>query len=295
MTRSGSVFVRIPLSVMVLMAFAGVQPLDAAAQSRRAPPQPVTVATGPSYGQIAELAVIAPIVIDATIRESALVEPERAPGIAPGSRRHYVEARVNSLIRGPAGTPGSIRYLVDLPVDSRGKPARLEKQRVIVFARPGTAAGQIQLVSPAAQLPWIAGTDASVRAILAELVRPGAAPAISGIANAFHVRGSLPGEGETQIFLRTTTGAPVSLTVLRRPGQQRRWAVAFGEIVDESAQRPARDTLGWFRLACGLPRSIAPALLAGLDATEARAAQEDYAFILADLGSCGQRVGPTGA
>ena len=82
-----------------------------------------------------------------------------------------------------------------------------------------------------------------------EVVAPDAPPAITGLGNAFHVPGTLPGEGETQIFVQTATGAPISLSILRRPGEQRRWAVALGEVVDDAAAPPPRDTLLWYRLA----------------------------------------------
>ena len=68
------------------------------------------------------------------------------------------------------------------------------------------------------------------------------------IGNAFHVAGSLPGEGETQMFLTTADARPVSLSILRRPGEQPRWAVALAEIVDEAAGPPQRDTFLWYRL-----------------------------------------------
>jgi hypothetical protein len=85
--------------------------------------------------------------------------------------------------------------------------------------------------------------------------RPGAAPRITGIGRAFHVPGNLPGESETQIFLQTADSRPVSLSVLRRPGETPRWAVALSEIVDEAAVPPAPGTLLWYRLACTLPRA----------------------------------------
>ena len=62
-----------------------------------------------------------------------------------------------------------------------------------------------------------------------------AAPRLVGIGKAFHSPGSLPGESETQLFLLATDNRPVSISVLRRPGQAPRWAVALGEIVDEAA------------------------------------------------------------
>lgn len=111
-------------------------------------------------------------------------------------------------------------------------------------------------------------------------------PAITGLGNAFHVPGTLPGEGETQIFVQTATGAPISLSILRRPGEQRRWAVALGEIVDDAAAAPPRDTLLWYRLACGLPRALPPASTANEDPANAAIAREDYAFVLQQLGAC---------
>ncbi|KAA5569740.1 hypothetical protein F3G50_31575, partial [Pseudomonas aeruginosa] len=80
-----------------------------------------------------------------------------------------------------------------------------------------------------------------IRQIARDLVAPDAPPVITGVGNAFHVPGALPGEGETQVFLTTANGAPVSLSILRRPGEQPRWAVALSEIVDEAAAPPARD------------------------------------------------------
>src|SRR3546814_13453604 len=107
----------------------------------------------------------------------------------------------------------------------------------------------IQLVAPDAQLDWDPATEAQLRAILTELVKPGAPPRITGIANGFHVPGTLPGEGETQLFLDTATGDPVSLTITTSADGSRRWSAAFGEIVD-GAGVPKRHTLAWYRLAC---------------------------------------------
>ena len=56
-------------------------------------------------------------------------------------------------------------------------------------------------------MPWDPATDAKLRAILTELVKPGAPPAITGIANGLHVPGTLPGESESQLFLNTASDA----------------------------------------------------------------------------------------
>ena len=113
-----------------------------------------------------------------------------------------------------------------------------------------------------------------------------APPRLTGIGRAFHVPGSLPGESETQIFLQTAGGRPISLTVLRRPGQQPRWAVALSEIVDEAAAPPAPDTLLWYRLACTLPAALPPQSLSEASAEEAQAIRADYAVVIDGLGRC---------
>src|SRR3546814_7628869 len=70
------------------------------------------------------------------------------------------------------------------------------------------------------------------------------------------VPGTIPGESETQIFLRTSDQRPVSLSVLRRPGEAPKWSVSLDEMVDESSAPAGRDTLLWYRLACFLPGQL---------------------------------------
>jgi len=254
-----------------------------------------------SYSDLADLAVAAPIVIRAQIKDSAEVKPERAPGLAPGHSRFYVEADIISLIRGSGPLAKRVSYLVDLPLDARGKPAKLKKkQPVLLFAQPVAASSgsastsSIRLVAPDAQLAWDAATEAQLRAILTELVKPGAPPKITGIANGFHVPGTLSGEGETQLFLDTANGDPVSLTITTRADGSRRWAAAFGEIV-EGAGIPKRNTLAWYRLACGLPKTLPLSKLAGTPAADRQKAASDYAAVLGALGDCARtRTPPPG-
>lgn len=115
-------------------------------------------------------------------------------------------------------------------------------------------------------------------------------------ANGFHVPGTLPGEGETQLFLDTKTGEPVSITILTSPDGSRRWAAAFGEIVDGTAAVPARDTLAWYRLACGLPRTLPLAKLGGTAPEDRKKAASDYGVVLGALGDCTRtRTPPVGS
>ena len=85
--------------------------------------------------------------------------------------------------------------------------------------------------------------------------------------------------------LDTKTGEPVSLTILTAPDGSRRWAAAFGEIVDGSAAVPARDTLAWYRLACGLPHQLPLSKLAGTAPEDRKKAAADYAVVLGALGA----------
>ncbi|HYZ48303.1 MAG TPA: hypothetical protein VE567_05345, partial [Sphingomonas sp.] len=57
-------------------------------------------------------------------------------------------------------------------------------------------------------------------------------------------------------------------------------------IVDEAAKPPARDTLLWYRLACGLPRALPDEAVADLDGAAAEAARADYGYVLEQLGPC---------
>lgn len=258
--------------------------LPAAAQ---APPSTVAAA---SYAELADLAVPAPVAAIARIASASRLKPAQAPDVPAGHARLYVEADVDTLIRGREGLPSRVAYLADVPFDARGRVPRLTKQRVILLAAtvPGRP-GQLRLISRRGQLPWSAELEARLRAILLAASAADAPPRIVGVGSAFHVAGSLPGESETQIFLETGDDRQVSLSVLRRPGEEPRWAVALGEIVDESAEPPARDTLLWYRLACSLPPTLPDRSVADLPTADAAAARADYLVVIAGLGPCGRR------
>ncbi|PXW69509.1 hypothetical protein C7451_11628 [Blastomonas natatoria] len=240
----------------------------------------------PGYVALARLTDIAPQVMRVQIRKTTVVDPERAPDVAPGMARLFVEAQVLNLIRGKQGVSESIRYLVDVPRNAKGNVPKLKKQQFLLFARPGTRAGEIQLVSKDAQIAWSPEIEQQARTIITELVSPSAPPSIRGIREALHVRGNLQGEGETQVFLATSTGDPVSITVLRRPGLAPRWAVSLTEIVDEAAAPPRRNTLLWYRLACFLPREIPARALVSDTPADNDLARRDYNYVREQLGPC---------
>lgn len=251
-------------------------------------PAPVPSPTPPyTYADLAELALAAPVALIGTVRDAIPLAPAQAPGLRPGHVRLFIEADANRLIRGPQGLPTRISYLADAPLDARGRPPKLRKTQVLILARPlPDRPGVLQLVAPDAQLPLTPETEERVRAILTEALSADAPPRVTGVSGAFHVPGSIPGESETQIFLTTADRRPISLTVLRRPGETPQWAVALGEVVDEAARPPARDTLLWYRLACGLPRTLPDRVLAEMEPGTAQAAAADYALVLSGLGRC---------
>lgn len=239
-----------------------------------------------SYADIADLADSAPLVASARITRTITLPPKQATGVQPGFRRLFIEAQVTGLIRGEGGISPSISYLYDVPVDAKGKTPKLKKADVILFARAGNRPGEIQLVSRDAQILSRPATLATVKAVLADLVANGAPPRIVGLGDAFHVAGTIAGEGETQIFLRTQSGEPVSLSIIRRPGQPPMWAVALGEIVDEAAKAPEPGSLLWYRLACSLPPALPSNSVRTLSVQDAEAARADYLVVVRALGPC---------
>lgn len=244
--------------------------------------------TGYSYAEIADLATAAPLALKAEIVNATMLKPEVSPGLEAGRQRYFVEAQINILLAGRADLPSMIRYLVDLPVDqARPKTKyKLKGASVLLLGKTTSRIGELQLVGPRAQIPATPENEARLRSILSSTVAKDAPPRVIGIGHAFHVAGSLPGEGETQIFVKTADNRPISLTILRRPGETPHWAVALSELVDASAEPPKPETFLWYRLACGLPRTLPTGATDGLAPDDARLASEDYALVIRELGPC---------
>ena len=267
----------------IVAAAAGALLLAAAPADSQVPAAPA-----PTYADLADLAVAAPIAAHARVASATALKPERAPGLAAGMARFVVEAQILSLIRAPEGLPSRVSYVVDLPRDSKGRAPKLKKgtQFLLLAAPVPGRPGEIRLVAPDAQLPFAPATAQQLRDILREATSPEPPPRITGIGRAFHVPGAIPGESETQIFLLTAENRPVSLNVLRRPGQTPLWSVALSEIVDDAAAPPQPGTLLWYRLACTLPRALPRQSFADSDAQASAAIQADYRLVLERLGPC---------
>ncbi len=256
-------------------------------------PSPAVLAAAPApqapaaeYAAVADLADSAGLVLRAQVRKVARVEPERAPGVVAGWGRFYIEARTEAVLMGsPQGE--ALRYLVDLPLDERGRPPELKRKSVLLFARDVRGRpGELQLVMPDAQLAWSPANEALVRAILVELVAADAPPRVTGVREAIHVPGNLAGEGETQFFLDTADRSAASITVQHRPGSPPAWGVSFSEVAAATGTPPVRDTLAWYRLACFLPPAL-PRSANLSDTAESRArAEADYRLVMDALGAC---------
>ena len=247
-------------------------------------PAPVPVAT---YADLADLTEAAALVALVEVRDQAQVETERAPGLAPGHARLYVEARTLALLGGRSALGESLVYLADVPLDAKGKAPKLKKQRFLVYADPVTGRpGTLQLVDPAAQLPATPENEQLARTVIAAFAASDAPPAVTGIRDVMSVPGNLAGESETQLFLDTATGQPVSLSVVRRPGMDPTWGVSWSEIVDQSARAPEPQTVAWYRLACFLPERLPSDAFLQQDAASRRQAETDYRFIVEQLGAC---------
>ena len=277
--------IRVLAAALGLAVFA---PSAIAQETDILPPTPAELAT---YADLVDMAERSDLVIRAQIRRQIVVEPERAPGLAPGFARLYIEARTQALISGNTTLGESLVYLVDVPLNERGKPDKLKDKVMLLFANPVQGRpGSIQLTGKHGQLDYSPELEARIRPILTALVSREQPPIITGIRDALAVRGTLAGESETQIFLETKDRSPVSITVLRRPGLNPVWGVSWGEIIDASARAPSPRTLRWYRLACSLPARLPSSANLAREPDARRLAEADYAFVIQQLGPCAREI-----
>ena len=202
--------------------------------------------TGLAYDAvIADLVVISSLIIDVTVRDVKKVSADQAVGVPTTLQRVLVNADVMALIRGDGGTTPRVRFVLDMQKDTKGKIPKLKKLRMFLFGRQVVnRPGEIQLSRPNALASFSLNNDALVRDITKEAVQLNAPRRIMSIANAFHSVGTMLGEGETQIFLKTDTDQPLTLTVLSRPVLQSRYLpLRFGLREDHGATRMRGDTI----------------------------------------------------
>ena len=245
-----------------------------------------------TYVDLVELGQASDLVLRAQVRRQRNVPADRAPGLAPGKARLYVEATTQALLAGAGPVGESHVFLVDLPLTARGRRPDIKDEVVLLFARRTVGRpGEVQLVGPQAIQPADAALEARLRGVLTQLVQAERPPVITGVREVMSVPGNLAGESESQIFLSTRSGAPVSLTVLRRPGMAPSWGVSWTDIVDQSARPPQPETLQWYALACFLPEALPDEAFIQRDPESRARARADYALVRQQLGPCARSAG----
>ena len=268
----------------------------AAAQAGRSAgmPQNGTAATLPSgpagqltYADVAGLVEDATIVAVVEVRRQAEVDAARAPGLAAGHTRLYLEADTQALLAAPVPVGQQLSFLADLPLTDRGRAPKLRRQRFVIFADavPGRA-GQLQLVEPDAMIPADPAFEARLRQVIGQFAGEDVPPPVTGVRHVLYTPGNLAGESETQMFVETATSLPASISVIRRPNMAPQWGVSWSEIIDQSATPPAQDTPGWLRLACGLPRELPNDAFLQAPGSDRQRARADYQVVLDSLGPC---------
>lgn len=284
-----------PLSCRAIMA--GLLAFTAAACASSGPAMsqdvvsaPMPASQVPTYADLVTMAMAADTVAIVTVEDQIAFPPERAPGLPPSQIRLYIEALTRSLLVAPQSVAGELAFVVDKARDRDGDAPDLEDRNYVIFgALSRSQPGTIQLISSRAMLPADPQIESRVRRVLTQLAAADAPPGITGVRDVISVPGNLAGESETQMFVETETGAPVSLSVIRRPGMAPEWGISLGELVDSSARAPEPESIAWYRFACFLPRELPDDSFLQRDRASQAQAREDYAFILDELGPCERR------
>lgn len=244
----------------------------------------------PTYADLVTFALDADLVAIVTVDDQIAFSEERAPNVPPARVRLYIESLTRNLLAAPGGTGESLVFVTETDRERDGDPPDWEDRDFVIFAdlvreRPGF----VQLVSSRAMFPSGPVIEGRVRRVLRQLAEADVPPAITGVRDVISVPGNLAGESETQMFIETESGAPVSLTVIRRPGMRPQWGVSLGEIVDMTARPPEPETIAWFRFACSLPRELPGDAFLQTDRESVSRAMDDYDYVLRQLGPCERR------
>ncbi len=278
------------LASVVLAACSTSLPAQVRGNDRTPQSTELGAAQQPTYADLVTFALEAELSAIVMVEDQTAYRPERVPDVPPGRVRLYLESLTRNLLSGPAGVGESLIFVTDTNRDTDGDAPDWEERSFVIFAdlvraRPG----EVQLVSSRAMFPHGPVIEERVRRVLRQLASADLPPEITGVRDIISVPGNLAGESETQMFVETTNGAPVSLTVVRRPGRSPQWGVSLGEIVDTTLRAPEAESLAWFRFACFLPKDLPEDAFLQSDRESRNRAREDYAFVLQELGECERR------
>ncbi|MGB7406231.1 MAG: hypothetical protein WA906_11120 [Pacificimonas sp.] len=247
---------------------------------------PTTVDAQPVPGNadLADLVTESRTIVIADVDKTRRIRAEDAPGLAPDFARLLVQAKTAAVVAAARSVPAEMRYLVDLRRNDRGRAPDIEGARVILFLGAEGGPGEYALAHKYGQIRWSPERESLVKRYAASRADPElVALKPERVTSAFHVPGSLPGESESQIFVETEAGRPMSLVVLNRPGETPRYAVSTGDIIDTNAAPPEPGSLVALMLACELPEDLPDGIAMSGDRAALAA---DYAFVRAELGSC---------
>ena len=240
------------------------------------------VSAAPSYADLADLTLAAPVIVRAKITGSEKINIKDSISLAPHRARLLITASVDAALTAPGSVPPTLSWLWDAPPDARGKPPKPKGETVLAWLDAPAADGKTRLIAGNGQKPWDEAMEARVRSIATE-ARSGSIPAINGVSNGFRADGTIPGESESQFFLTSANGQRLTMVVITKPGEPRRVAIARGDLIDESAAVVRPETLMRYRLACYLPNDL-PLNAGGKDSALAA----DWHAALASLGPCGR-------
>lgn len=244
-----------------------------------------------SWTDWADLALASPIVLVGAVEKVDRLSRRDAPDVPASDVRALVQVKTQSVLKAPSVMPEGAAWLWQGRADAKGKAPFAREEVVLAFARPLSGGARpevqaLQLVSPSAQQPWSAEAEGKLRSVLREAQTPGATGLmVTGISDAFRSEGDVPGTSESQFFLKTEGGRPVTVVVRHEPGREAEVLAGAGDLVDR-AQPIRRETLLWRGLACGLPAEL-PATFA-----DRAGLAVDYAVAIKSIGACGRTVEP---
>jgi hypothetical protein len=277
-------------AAMVFAVLPATAPADAQVQA----PPPIALA----WTDWADLALAAPVVLAGTLTDVERASRKESADLPPGEGRAIVRAGLTAALKAPGLLPAEAAWRWEGAVDARRRPPFAPKAPVLVFGEPLSGGGNpavqpLRLVARHGQQPWSPAAEAIVRDILRQAQALGKAgsgaqaPMVTGVADGFRTTGDVPGVSESQFFLTSADGVPLTLLVRRAPGTGPQVMVATGELVDR-ARPVAPRTLLWRGLACGLPGGLPAALAADAGLVS------DYALARASIGACGRTVAAPG-
>lgn len=276
--------VRFSFQLSLIAALFLASPGVAAAQS--APP--VQSGTLLGWTDVADLTLVSPAILRVKVAKVSRLSRREAPDVPAGQVRALVEADLVAALASPDLVSAKVEWLWQGTPDARGRPPIVRGQPLLLFARPvAGSSSQLQLVNALGQRPDDPATVDIVRAVLSEARRDASVAQlrITGVSDGFNVAGGVEGESESQFFLTTAAGKPMTLVLLRRPGAEPQLRVSTGELIDDSAVEVRPQTLLWRAFACGLPAAL-PARLA-----ENAALARDWEAVRSSLGACGRSMG----